>query len=275
MPTPLEFERNPLVRQMADESMVRNLAAQAMAVWPQESRLFGRYKLPAAPKIADIGCGTGEISSRLAETFPQAEVIGVDIFQSHVDLARNRYKHFGERLCFEQGDAFALQLPEKHFDLAVCRHMLQAVPFPERVIGELVRITRPGGWLHLLAEDYGMIHLHPTRLDCDLFWREVVTLFGGATNTDLRIGRRAYTLLKEHGLRNIRVDYVVVDTLRVSREICASIIEAWRDGYSEVISERSQLSYQEVLTYFNDMIACIRHPRGYAVWHVPIVAGQV
>src|SRR5690606_25060758 len=152
---------NPQARQMADESMVRNLAAQALAIWPQESRLFRRYPLPAAARIADIGCGTGEITSRLAEQFPQATLLGVDIYPSHIEHASRRYREIGARLQFLAGDAFALDLPANDFDLTVCRHLLQAVPFPERVIAELTRNTNPGGWLHLLAEDYGLIHLHP------------------------------------------------------------------------------------------------------------------
>ena len=39
-------ERNPQAEQMGDESMLRNLAAQAEAIWPQEQRLFDRYQLP-------------------------------------------------------------------------------------------------------------------------------------------------------------------------------------------------------------------------------------
>ena len=61
---------NPQAKQMADESMVRNLDAQARAIWPQEAPLLRRYALPAEPRILDAGCGTGEGASRLAELFP-------------------------------------------------------------------------------------------------------------------------------------------------------------------------------------------------------------
>ena len=81
---------NPQARQMADESMVRNLAAQASAIWPQEAPLFARYALPRAPRILDAGCGTGEITSRLAELFPEANVLGIDIIDHHLELARMR-----------------------------------------------------------------------------------------------------------------------------------------------------------------------------------------
>jgi hypothetical protein len=50
---------NPQAREMADESMVRNLAAQAEAIWPQEKPLFDRYRLPTEANVLDAGCGTG------------------------------------------------------------------------------------------------------------------------------------------------------------------------------------------------------------------------
>ncbi|MET0216262.1 MAG: class I SAM-dependent methyltransferase, partial [Vicinamibacterales bacterium] len=79
---------NPQAREMADESMVRTLAAQADAIWPQESPLFERYGLPAAASVLDAGCGTGEITYRLAERFPQARLLGVDIIDVHLETAR-------------------------------------------------------------------------------------------------------------------------------------------------------------------------------------------
>ena len=50
---------NPQARQMADESMARNLAAQAQAIWAQEIPLLRRYALPDDARILDAGCGTG------------------------------------------------------------------------------------------------------------------------------------------------------------------------------------------------------------------------
>ena len=80
---------NPQARQMADESMVRNLGAQARAIWPQEMPLFRRYGLPANAQILDAGCGTGELASRLAELFPTAKVLGIDIIEAHLKRISN------------------------------------------------------------------------------------------------------------------------------------------------------------------------------------------
>src|ERR1700722_14778473 len=94
---------------MADESMVRNLDAQARAIWPQEVALVRRYALPPEARILDAGCGTGEISSRLADLFPRSIVLGVDIIDHHLDFARSRYSHLAPRLTFEHQSVFELK----------------------------------------------------------------------------------------------------------------------------------------------------------------------
>lgn len=269
----METNLNPQARQMADESMVRNLAAQAQAIWPQEVSLFRRYAVAEEARILDAGCGTGEISSRLAELYPRSGVVGVDVLEGHLELARDRYRHLAPRLRFENRSVFGLGFPGGSFDLTVCRHVLQSIPRPDDVLAELVRVTRSGGFLHLVAEDYGMLHFQRRRLDPDEFWWEAPRKFGEAIGTDHFIGRNAHAILRRLGVRRIAVDYVVVDTLRVPRENFAAIWEAWRDGYAAVVAEHTRFSRDEVVAHFDDMIETIRDPEGYAVWMVPVVSG--
>ena len=268
-------ELNPQGKQMADESMVRNLDAQARAIWPQEGALFGRYALPDEPYILDAGCGTGEISWRLAELFPRARVLGVDIIDSHLKLARSRCQTLAPRLSFEHQSVFGLGASAHAFDLTVCRHVLHSIPYPERVLAELVRVTRPGGYLHLIPEDYGMIHFQRGAPDPRDFWNEVPERFGAMTETDHFIGRNTYGILAALNLEEIAVDYVIVDTLRVPRETFAAILEAWRDGYADPIDEMLPLKRDSARAYFNQMISNVRDPHGYAVWMVPVVSARM
>jgi ubiquinone/menaquinone biosynthesis C-methylase UbiE len=265
---------NPQREQMADESMVRTLDAQARAIWPQEVELIRRYGLPPNAQILDAGCGTGEVASRLADLFPEAQVLAVDILDHHLALARQRYAQLASRLRFEHQSIFELAAPSDTFDLAVCRHVLHSVPQADRVLKELARVTKPGGRLHVIPEDYGMLHFQTDRLDLRSFWHESSAAFGVKTKTDLYIGRNTYAILAELGLTDIAVDYVIVDTLRVPRETFAAIFQAWRDGYVDPISEVTRWSRDEVAAFFEQMIADIRDPRRYAVWMVPVVSGR-
>jgi ubiquinone/menaquinone biosynthesis C-methylase UbiE len=269
-----EHENNPQHRQMADASMVRNLQHQANAIWPQESAIFEGYRLAGALDILDVGCGTGEITARLAELYPGSALVGVDLIARHLQLARERCAGFGTRVAFREADAFVLPFADATFDLVVCRHMLQAVPRPEAAMAEMVRVLVPGGRLHLLVEDYGMIHMDPTQLDVDRFWVDGPPAYGVAVGTDLHIGRTAYGKLCTLPVEDIALHYVVVDTLRVPREIFAGIWEAWRDGYVETIGEYTRFTAEEARALFDDMLACIRNPEGYAVWQVPILTAR-
>jgi len=273
METPTDL--NPQAKQMADESMVRGLDAQARAIWPQEIELLRRYELPTNAFILDAGCGTGEGSSRLAELFPQARVLGIDIIDAHLDLARTRYARLAPRLTFDHQSIFEIPAADSTYDLTVCRHVMHSIPQPNRIVAELARVTRPGGYLHLIPEDYGMMHFQSGKLDPRDFWHVAPEKFGEVTGTDLFIGRNVYGILADQGLRDIAVDYVVVDTLRVPRETFARILEAWRDGYCEPIGEYTPITREQATEYFNQMIANIRDPRGYAVWMVPVVSARV
>jgi SAM-dependent methyltransferase len=246
------MSRNPQAEQMADPSMLINLAAQAAAIWPQEEPLLARYSLPEHARIADIGCGSGEISARLAGRYRGARVVGVDILPGPIAFASREHAALAPRLSFEQGDAFELRFRSDTFDLVVCRHLTQAVPQPGLMLREL-----PSG-----------------RLDPDRLWREGVAAYSRVTNSDERIGRRTWTLLRQVGLEALWVDYAIVDTLRVPRETVATILRAWRSGFAESLQAAGNFSPGEVRALFDVVIDAILDPSQYAVWHVPIVGGR-
>ncbi len=272
------MDRNPQAEQMAHESMLRNLAAQAQIIWPQEAPLFARYGLREGARIADIGCGSGEITVRLAEAYESATLVGVDILEAPLEHARRRAAGFGARIEFLQGDAFHLPFGDGEFDLVVCRHVTQAVPAPASVLAELKRVAKPGGWLHVLSEDYRMLHFPHGEgdgaRDPDRLWTDGVAALARATHTDERVGRITWALLRALGLTDLRVDYAIVDTLRVPRATFAAVITAWRDGYAKAIAEHSRLSLDELRALFDCAIAAIHDESQYAVWHVPIISGQ-
>jgi ubiquinone/menaquinone biosynthesis C-methylase UbiE len=288
--------RNPQAEQMADESMLRTLEHQIAAIWPHEKRLFSRYALPAGARILDLGCGSGQASMRLCEIFPGAEeVLGLDVLPELVtaacraahksgrwcsagqppEVSSGRWGPEGPRLSFAQGDGFALKQPDEYFDLVVCRHVTQAVPAAERLLAEAVRVLKPGGWLHVLSEDYGMLHF-PLRngRDPDRLWHEAVVPFTQVTGTDARIGRRTLAILRELGLSHRSVQYLTIDTETAPREALIGIFSAWRDGYAEVLAQHSRFSIDEIRDLFAAVIETLQDPEGYGVWQVPVLAGQ-
>ncbi len=267
-------ERNPQAEQMADESMVRNLRAQIECIWPQERAVLERHALPQGAHVLDVGCGTGEFSAKVLALREDVTLLGVDVVAPHLDLARQSCGFAGSRAQFRVDDAYALDLPDGTADLVACRHVLQAVPDVPVILAELVRVTKPGGVVHLVAEDYGLMTFHPTPFDSDEFWYRAAMPFAAAGGTDLRIGRKAPVLLEAAGCVDVTVDYVVVDTKRVERETFAAIWRAWRDGYTDALAEHSSMPREELEAHWDAMIECITTPPGYACWLLPVVTGR-
>jgi ubiquinone/menaquinone biosynthesis C-methylase UbiE len=212
---------------------------------------------------------------RVAADRPGAHLVGVDVHEPHLELARTRCRELGERARFQLGDAFALDQTTDSVDLCACRHLLQAVPEPRLVLRELARVTRPGGWIHLVAEDYGLILSEPCAVDADRFWRSGPIAFGIQTGTDLLCGRRALGWLRELGLEEVRVDYLVLDTLRVPRALLVAILEAWRDGYTDIIAANTALSRDEVWASFEAILTSFRDPRAYGAWLLPVLQARM
>jgi ubiquinone/menaquinone biosynthesis C-methylase UbiE len=109
-------------------------------------------ELPAGSTIIDVGCGQGQVASRLASRLPDCQVVGFDLSEEMIELARALSPSLAN-LEFHVGDALRLPLPEASVDLAVSVASIKH--WPSRVDGvrELLRALRPGGRLALLEAD--------------------------------------------------------------------------------------------------------------------------
>jgi ubiquinone/menaquinone biosynthesis C-methylase UbiE len=259
---------------MENDAMVRTLDAQARAIWPQERTHLVHVIPKAGLDVLDVGCGTGEIASRIVAEFSPSHVTGIDLAESHIRRARELHGKISS-LTFEQGDATALRYRNDSFDAALCRHMLQAVPDATAVIREMIRVVKPGGMIYALAEDYGMLFFHPTKYDTDEFFSDYGGKAAAESGSDLRQGRKLPALLMDLKCSEIVVNYLCIDTLRVDRNLLADIFLHWRDGFEGWISEKSGKPLEDVHARFNDMIECTRSENSYAVWLIPSVYARV
>lgn len=104
-------------------------------------------------RMLDLGCGPGESAFVLADRFPRAEVLGVDIAPAMIRRAERqrlaRRPRF-ENLRFEVADATALPLADHSIDLAIGHSFLYMVPDRAGVLRETMRVLAPGGELRLM-----------------------------------------------------------------------------------------------------------------------------
>jgi SAM-dependent methyltransferase len=104
---------------------------------------FALGEVPPPRRVLDLGTGTGIVALALAERYPEADVVGIDLSPGMIEEARGKVPaELGSRVRFEVGDASALACPDGEFDLVVLSNM---IPFAD----ELARITAAGGTLVL------------------------------------------------------------------------------------------------------------------------------
>jgi SAM-dependent methyltransferase len=90
-------------------------------------------------RVLDLGTGTGAAAFIVANRFPEAEVVGVDIAEAMLAEARsNTPPELAGRVCFEAADGSELPFEDDSFELAVLANM---IPF----FDELARVVAPGG----------------------------------------------------------------------------------------------------------------------------------
>ena len=92
-------------------------------------------------RVADLGCGTGELTRVLHERTGAAETVGVDSSES---MLANSGQFGGGGLRFELGDIAAFN-PSLPFDLVFSNAALQWVPGHASLIPALAALVREGG----------------------------------------------------------------------------------------------------------------------------------
>jgi SAM-dependent methyltransferase len=143
--------------QYADDRHIRSrMAIYAYAETPANPR----WRTSAIPWdgtqiVADVGCGNG---FDLRQIVPQGRcrhAIGIDLsagmLRSLADLRQTG------SLALIEADAQHLPLPDQTVDVAMAMHMLYHVPDIPAAVGELRRITKPGGTV--LASTNSPAHL--------------------------------------------------------------------------------------------------------------------
>jgi len=124
--------------------------------------LHSNYRAPLRePRmILDVACGTGIWGREMAKEFPQAQIVNFDIDRAPVDAALQRLGPTGQfppNFRFLEADAFQpFPFEANLFDFTHARLIGSFTPiarWPD-VVAEMVRVTRPGGYVELV--DFAM-----------------------------------------------------------------------------------------------------------------------
>ena len=103
------------------------------------------YKAFAGKKVLDVGSGNGYVLSKYAQE--GAEVYGVDLTQTAINLCRRRFELLGLPGNFSVGNAERLPFGDETFDCVCSMGVLHHTPDTPRAVEEVFRVLKPGGRL--------------------------------------------------------------------------------------------------------------------------------
>jgi len=92
--------------------------------------------------VGDLGCGTGQVSAAVAPFVTR--VIAVDGSTAMLQAAKKRLHGIGN-VELRRGELEALPIDAATLDAATLMLVLHHVPEPERAIGDVARVVKPGG----------------------------------------------------------------------------------------------------------------------------------
>jgi SAM-dependent methyltransferase len=185
-------------------------------------RFMGRWSRGLAPLLVrfagvrdgdtmlDVGSGTGSLAAAIARIAPSSRIVGIDPSAPYVALAQSQQ---GSALIeFEAGDAQQMRFDNAAFDRTLSLLVVNFIPDARKALGEMKRVTKPGGTVAAAVWDYGdgMEMLR-------VFWDEAVALTPAAAAKDernmpfCRRGELA-ALWREQGLQDVVEEGLTVET---------------------------------------------------------------
>ena len=199
-------------------------------------------------RVLDMATGTGGFVEMLVEGLADYdEIVGID-----TDAAR------GERFVetqaprpgvrFEQRDACATGYPDAAFDTVTISNSLHHFTHPPRVLAEMRRVLRPGGWLVVfeMVRD-GQAPPQQTHVELHHWWAAVDTR-RGIVHRETYPREELIALLAPLGLEELRVtDVAFAEDDPLDPESLAEIDTVidrylgWTDGDPSLVARGNEL----------------------------------
>ncbi len=100
-------------------------------------------------KLIEVGVGTGKNLAQYKRA--HAEVVGVDINASMLDIAMERARNLGlTGIVLMEGDGRALPFCANQFDIGILTYALSAIPANCQTLSEIAGVVKPGGKIGVL-----------------------------------------------------------------------------------------------------------------------------
>ena len=114
-------------------------------------------------QILDVGCGTGSTTVMLKQSWPTAQVIGLDLSPYMLIMAEQKAKKSDAVIAWHHGLAESTGLEDESFDLVTASFLFHETPqaIARSILNESFRLIKPGGQVLILDGNQKILrHAH-------------------------------------------------------------------------------------------------------------------
>jgi ubiquinone/menaquinone biosynthesis C-methylase UbiE len=191
--------------------MEHPLEAERLELKTKREKILEELKLvPLRPgmDVLDVGCGTGAVTRILAEMVSPGKVLGIDLSEERLSVARELAEEQGvSNVEYLRIDVRDRDPEEKKFDLVYSRFLFQYLPEKDAIdtLKGMKRLVRPGGTVTIADLDGNHLYRYPPDEEWERFFEELLREVE-KTGFDAFVGRKLYSMFRKAGFRDIQVN---------------------------------------------------------------------
>lgn len=160
--------------------------------------------------VMDLGCGTGRYTCTIASMV--GSIVAADKSPSMLKQVCRATKN----ITVQMEDCYCTSFTSESFDVVFLGNLLHIVAEPERVMLEVFRLVRPGGFV--IAVDYTMEGMqHAAKLNMLIRYLKV---WGFPPGNSQNLGREGLTMLAESA------GFQVLESVLVGKDVKAACMQA-------------------------------------------------
>lgn len=164
---------------------------------------YAQMHIQPGQKVLDVGCGPGTDTIPLAQQVsPSGQIIGVDYDAKMIAEAGKRAQKAGVSgwVIHKCADANEIPFESDYFDACRAERLFEHLLDPPKILSEMVRVTKSGGWIVVLDSDWGTFSMDANEIDLE---RRFVRFLSENMVNNGYSGRQLYRLFKQQGLTDI------------------------------------------------------------------------
>jgi len=171
------------------------------------------WKLDHPSRLVEFGCGSGKMGLHLMPLLARGSTYtGLDESLNLISKGREVWARVPWPAEFYQGSIYATPFPDNTFDVSLSHTVLMHVPHPEKVLQEMVRVTKPDGLVVACEANRNahtaLLHIeevnHQEEVPLELF-QTINREIRKRTGVDHNIGAKLPVLMHKAGLKNVQI----------------------------------------------------------------------